>query len=304
MNNSNYHKQVALLISVIPEIALESRFALHGGTAINLFDRDMPRLSVDVDLTYIPIEDRETSFNNISEALKYIKYRIEKRLYGSRVEHKEELHKLLVSRNDAMIKIEVSQIVRGILGSTTEKNLCEKAQERFNTFCSINIVPIGQLYGGKVCAAMDRQHPRDIFDVKQLLQKEGFTKEIKEGFLFRLLSSDRSIQDILFPNLKDQRLAMANQFTGMTECQFTYEEYEIEREAMVKRVHASITEKDKLFILSFKDLTPDWSVYNFEEYPSIQWKLLNLEKLKASNPLKHMELFDNLKTKLSTLFQI
>ena len=173
MSNHHYHKQVALLISVIPEIALDLRFALHGGTAINLFHRDMPRLSVDIDLTYIPIEDRETSFTNISVALTNIKSSIEKRLQGSSVEHKAELHKLLISNNDAMIKIEVSQIVRGLLGSVTEKILCEKAQNIFDTFCSINVLSNGQLYGGKVCAAMDRQHPRDIFDVKQLLQEEG-----------------------------------------------------------------------------------------------------------------------------------
>lgn len=300
MSNNKYHQQVALLISVIPEIALEPRFALHGGTAINLFDRDMPRLSVDIDLTYIPIEDRDVSFKNISEALIKIKSSIEKRLQGSRVEHKMEMHKLLVSHNDAIIKVEVSQIVRGILGAVTEKILCRKAQEKFDTFCSINIVPNGQLYGGKVCAAMDRQHPRDIFDVKQLLQKQGFTKEIKEGFLFRLLSADRSIQDVLFPNLQDQRLAMTNQFDGMSEEQFSYEEYEYVRETMVKTVQASITEEDKLFILSYKNCIPDWSIYNFEAYPSIKWKLQNLEKIKTTNPAKHKELYDSLKKKLNS----
>lgn len=301
MSNNNYHKQVALLLSVIPEIALEQRFALHGGTAINLFDRDMPRLSVDIDLTYIPIEDRENSFNNISEALIKIKASIEKRLQGSRVEHKLELHKLLVSHNDAMIKIEVSQIVRGILGKVSEKLLCKKAQEIFDKFCSINVVPKGQLYGGKVCAAMDRQHPRDLFDIKQLLQHEGFTKEIKEGFLFRLLSSDRSIQDVLFPNLQDQRLAMTNQFAGMSNELFTYEEFEFSREAMLKEVHASITEEDKLFILGFKNGLPNWSIYNFEAYLSIKWKLQNLEKIKATNLAKHKELYDNLKRKLDAI---
>lgn len=300
MSNNKYHKQVALLISVIPEIALEPRFALHGGTAINLFDRDMPRLSVDIDLTYVPIEGRDVSFKNISEALIKIKSSIEKRLQGSRVEHKMEMHKLLVSHNDAMIKIEVSQIVRGILGAVTEKILCKKAQEKFDTFSSINIVPNGQLYGGKVCAAMDRQHPRDIFDVKQLLQKQGFTKEIKEGFLFRLLSADRSIQDVLFPNLQDQRLAMTNQFVGMSEEQFSYEEYEYVRETMVNTVQASITEEDKLCILGFKNCTPDWSIYNFEAYPSIKWKLQNLEIIKTTNPLKHAALYDSLKKKLNS----
>lgn len=301
MSNHHYHKQVALLISIIPEIALDHRFALHGGTAINLFHRDMPRLSVDVDLTYIPIEDRETSFTNISVALTNIKSTIEKRLQGSRVEHKVELHKLLVSHNDAIIKIEVSQIVRGTLGAVTEKMLCKKAQEKFDTFCSINIVPNGQLYGGKVCAAMDRQHPRDIFDVKHLMQREGFTKEIKEGFLFRLLSSDRSIQDVLFPNLQDQRLAMSNQFAGMSEEDFSYEEYEFVRATMIKTVQASITAEDKLFILGFKDVIPDWSIYNFEAYPSIKWKLQNLEKIKASNPAKHKELYTLLKSKLDAI---
>ena len=301
MSNNHYHKQVALLISVIPEIALDHRFALHGGTAINLFHRDMPRLSVDVDLTYIPIEDRETSFTNISVALTNIKSTIEKRLQGSRVEHKVELHKLLVSHNDAIIKIEVSQIVRGALGAVTEKMLCKKAQEKFDTFCSINIVPNGQLYGGKVCAAMDRQHPRDIFDVKHLMQREGFTKEIKEGFLFRLLSSDRSIQDVLFPNLQDQRLAMSNQFAGMSEEDFSYEEYEFVRATMIKTVQASITAEDKLFILGFKDVIPDWSIYNFEAYPSIKWKLQNLEKIKASNPAKQKELYTLLKSKLDAI---
>jgi hypothetical protein len=212
-----------------------------------------------------------------------------------------ELHKLLVSHNDAIIKIEVSQIVRGALGAVTEKMLCKKAQEKFDTFCSINIVPNGQLYGGKVCAAMDRQHPRDIFDVKHLMQREGFTKEIKEGFLFRLLSSDRSIQDVLFPNLQDQRLAMSNQFAGMSEEDFSYEEYEFVRATMIKTVQASITAEDKLFILGFKDVIPDWSIYNFEAYPSIKWKLQNLEKIKASNPAKQKELYTLLKSKLDAI---
>jgi predicted nucleotidyltransferase component of viral defense system len=301
MSNNNYHKQVALLISVIPEIALDPSFALHGGTAINLFDRDMPRLSVDIDLTYVPIEDRDTSFKNISEALIKIKNRIEKRLQGSRVEHKQELHKLIVAHNDAIIKIEVSQIIRGVIGVVEEKTLCTKAQEKFDTFCSINIVPNGQLYGGKVCAAMDRQHPRDIFDVKHLMQREGFTKEIKEGFLYRLLSSDRSIQDVLFPNLQDQRLAMDNQFAGMSEEQFNYEEYEFVREMMVKTLQVSITEEDKSFILGFKNCIPDWSIYNFEAYPSVNWKLRNLEKIKTTNPAKHKELYDGLKRKLDAI---
>ena len=55
--NKKYSDQVALLMSVIPAVAEESCFALKGGTAINLFIRDLPRLSVDIDLTYLPVAD-------------------------------------------------------------------------------------------------------------------------------------------------------------------------------------------------------------------------------------------------------
>lgn len=140
-----------------------------------------------------------------------------------------------------------------------------------------------------------------LFDMKQLFQNEGFTQEIKAGFLFRLLSSDRSIQDILFPNLQDQRLAMINQFAGMSEQQFTTEEYEFVRESMIKKVQNSLTEEDKLFILAFKNVAPGWSTYNFEAYPSIKWKQLNLEKMKANNSAKHNEMYNSLKRKLNEI---
>jgi len=62
-----YRAQVDLLLQTIPFIAEENIFALHGGTAINLFVRDMPRLSVDIDLTYLPIDNRKKALSNISE---------------------------------------------------------------------------------------------------------------------------------------------------------------------------------------------------------------------------------------------
>jgi hypothetical protein len=177
----------------------------------------------------------------------------------------------------------------------------QKAQIEFEAFCTIDIVPIGQLYGGKICAALDRQHPRDLFDVKYLLNNEGFTNEVKEGFLFRLLSSDRPINEVLFPNFLDQRPAMENQFSGMTEEDFSYEEYEIVRERMVRTVHESLTDQDKQFILSVKNLTPDWSIYPFEKFPAITWKLQNLQKLKEKNSDKHKEQYRSLEQKLNSI---
>src|ERR1700723_3271222 len=73
-----YRNQVALLVRILPLVAEESCFALKGGTAINLFVRDMPRLSVDIDLTYVPVEPRAESLVAINAAMKRIVARVQK----------------------------------------------------------------------------------------------------------------------------------------------------------------------------------------------------------------------------------
>ncbi|WP_338356037.1 nucleotidyl transferase AbiEii/AbiGii toxin family protein [Yeosuana marina] len=292
---NNYKNQVRLLLNVIPEVAKEKCFALHGGTAINLFVRNMSRLSVDIDLTYIPIEDRTTSFTNINNALGEIKKRLNIIFPNLLVVHEKDKLKLQISNKQALIKIEVNQGIRGLIGDPSTLVLCDKAQEEFDAFCSIQGVSIGQLYGGKIVASLDRQHPRDLFDAKDLLENEGFTEDIKEGFLFTLLSSKRPMKEVLFPNLIDQEQAFANQFMGMTEKPFSYADFEQTREKLVKVVREGLTETDKTFIISFENTSPDWSIYDFEKFPAIQWKLQNLLALRKSNPGKHSENMKELK---------
>jgi predicted nucleotidyltransferase component of viral defense system len=293
-----YRRKVELLIKVIPFIREVDCFALHGGTAINLFVRDMPRLSVDIDLTYIPIEDRETSLRKISEALEAIKDKIESRIPGVRVQHKQEVAKLLILLQGLDVKLEVNLVGRGLIGDGKEMMLCNKAQSDFEAFVSIPVVPLGQLYGGKICAALDRQHPRDIFDVKYLLDNEGFSDEVRKGFIYCLIGSDRPIHEVIIPNFQDQRSALSTQFSGMSDDEFSYEEYEAVRERLVKVVHENLTDRDKTFLLSFKNAEPDWTIYDFEKFPSIQWKLRNLNNLKTNNSVKHQQQYDLLKGKL------
>jgi len=294
---ANYKTQVSLLLSILPEVGKEDCFALHGGTAINLFVRDMPRLSVDIDLTYIPVKDRATSFSNISQALLRIKATVEAIIPNTQITHREKELKLLIATKQAQIKLEVSQVMRGNIAPASEMALCEKAQNEFDAFCSIPVITIGQLYGGKICAALDRQHPRDLFDVKHLLENEGFANEIKTGFLFCLLGNKRPINEMLYPNLLDQRAAMANQFDGMSDEPFTYKDFEATRNLLVQTIHENLTDVDKQFLLSFESGTPDWSLYNFENYPAVQWKLQNLQKLKETNAEKHSAQLKELKSK-------
>jgi predicted nucleotidyltransferase component of viral defense system len=296
-----YRQQVSLLLSVLPEVAKEKCFALHGGTAINLFVRNMPRLSVDIDLTYLPIEDRETSIKRIAEALERIKANIEKVVPGVRIKSRLTDGKLQIAANKADVKLEVNLTNRGLIAEPKEMPLCGKAQTTFEAFCTIPVVSIGQLFGGKIIAALDRQHPRDLFDVKYMLATEGFTEEIKEGFLLFLLCSDRPINEVIAPNFQDQRSTLANQFSGMSDETFSYEEYESIRENLVSTIHKNLTDRDKEFLLSFKNISPDWKIYDFQRFPAINWKLKNLEKLKTNNPNKHSELYQMLKDKLAGL---
>lgn len=298
---ATYRKQVALLLNVLPEVAKEKCFALHGGTAINLFVRNMPRLSVDIDLTYLPIEDRVTSLKNIAEALERIKSSIEKIIPKVRVTHREGVGKLQIAVPGAEIKVEVNLVNRGTLAEPGKMPLCEKAQNDFEVFCEMPVVPFGQLFGGKIIAALDRQHPRDLFDIKYLLQNEGFSEQVKEGFLLLLLCSDKPINELFTPNFKDQQLAMQNQFAGMSDEPFSYEEYEAARKALLKTIRENINGKDKKFLLSVKNITPDWGIYDFARFPALSWKLINLQKLKDKSPDKHRELYAILEKKLADL---
>lgn len=296
---SNYKNQVALLLQVLPEVAKEKCFALHGGTAINLFIRDMPRLSVDIDLTYAPLEDRNTSFQKIIAALGNIKVNLDKILSGAEITVKEKALKLQITTAKAQIKLEVSQINRGMLDELVELPLCDKAQDKFDAFCVISVVSMGQLYGGKICAALDRQHPRDLFDIKYLLENEGFTDDMKKGFILLLLSSKRPLNEMLQPNLIDQREAMVNHFEGMSSEPFTYEDFEKTRVKLIVTIRQNLTANDKKFLISFSNLTPDWTVYDFQRFPAVQWKLQNLTNLKSSN----LEKFNASNTALKELLK-
>jgi len=293
--NEVYKKQVRLLLDVLPEVAKEECFAMHGGTAINLFVRDMPRLSVDVDLTYVEIAERKETLDGINAALIRIKERLEGLRPLMRVQHKESVCKLQLDEHGVMVKIEVNMVGRGLIGEATKAPLCESAQEQFDAFCAMPLVPLSQLYGGKICAALDRQHPRDLFDVKLLLDNEGFTAEIKRGLLFGLVSSNRPTFELLDPHLLDQRTAFENQFEGMSAIEFSYDDYEETRLQLIETVKTSLNERDRAFLLSFNGLEPDWSIYDFKEFPSVKWKLLNLEKFRQNKPEIYQQQIDALK---------
>ena len=203
---------------------------------------------------------------------------------------KPETSKLLCEYRGRQIKIEVNQTKRGVVGGDVVcKAVCDKAQDEFGLYCEATIVPMTQLYGGKIAAALSRQHPRDLFDVKYM---EYPFEQTREGLLFCLLGSDRPIHESFVPSLIDQHDALVNQFDGMSDIPFTYEEFEQTRDELTRKVDALLTPEDKSFLLSFESSEPDWEHFEFgyfQDYPSVKWKLQNLLKLKSQNPTKLKE---------------
>ena len=225
-------KQVELLLRVAPEISKIEEFALHGGTAINLFYHNMPRLSVDIDLTYIPIDNRTNDLRSISLLLNKLSGKLQKTIPSIQIRSKnaeDNEEKLFCRIENNEIKIEVNTINRGIIDRAEPHILCNAAQVRFNTFFEMNLVPIHQLFGGKMLAALDQQHPRDIFDTMQMLNNIGLTDRIMKGFLFCLLSSNRPFAELLRPNLINQANVIESRFKGMTETPFNLQLFDFEK---------------------------------------------------------------------------
>ena len=297
LDSSNiYYQQVRLLLEVLPYINDEECFALKGGTAINMFVRDMPRLSVDIDLVYLPIEDRISSLKHIAESLERIAQKIGKSLRGSKVYRLEQrgdgtLSKLQVEKEGVRIKIETSPVMRGTVKEPTVQMVSEKVEEAFG-FAETLVVHHDDLYAGKICAALDRQHPRDFFDVRGLLDNEGVSDSLMDVFIVYLISSSQPIIKLLQPNLIDISHVFEEQFVGMTTEPVELKLLTDTREELIKLLHQKLTAGHKAFLLGFKRGDPDWGILPFEnidQLPSVRWKMLNLEKMDKSKRSEALE---------------
>jgi predicted nucleotidyltransferase component of viral defense system len=284
-----FYNQVDLLLRILPEIAKDTNFALHGGTAINMFIFNMPRLSVDIDLTWVPFGDRAEDMEGIKNGLIALSSRLSRTLSGIKIlepQNEGDELKLYCSRMGVTVKVEVNTINRGVLGSTVKMPLREKAQTVFGYFIEMQLVPVHQLFGGKLVAALDRQHPRDLFDCRHIFNSEVDTNSIVKGLVFCMLSSKRPFHELLQPHFIDQRPVFNSQFSGMTNDTFTWEMFEEARLEIVAKVKLMLSPANKELLRSFAAGKPVWVDEDWSVYPGIRWKLQNILKLKASNKVK------------------
>lgn len=296
-HDNPYHPQVVLVMDVLPFVAAERCFALKGGTAINLFVRDLPRLSVDIDLTYVPVQERAISLAEVGAALERMASSIEGQSKGIRVDRTRvegAVVKLVAWRGRVRVKIEVSPVLRGCVREPALRGVSPAVEAEFG-YIEVPVVHLDDLYAGKLCAALDRQHPRDLFDVQQLLQHEGITESLLEVFVIYLVSGDRSLADMLAPNRQPLATIFEEQFRGMVLTAVTVHDLEQTRDTMMALIRSKLTERQRQFLLSFKLGEPDWelvSLTGVAELPAVKWKLQNIRLMK---PEKHAQALERLR---------
>lgn len=179
-----------------------------------------------------------------------------------------------------------------------ELGLSRKAQDRFRTYSNVLCLSFEDLYAGKFCAALDRQHPRDLFDVKVLLENEGFSDRLRKTFIVYLISNNRPIAELINPNRLDIKELFQKEFSGMVEEAVSYDELIDVRETLIELIVSSFTKDERDFLISFKEGEPNWDLLgldNVEFMPAIQWKLRNIKKMSSE---KHIESLRILKCKL------
>lgn len=281
-----------LLTQVAPLVLADKVFALKGGTAINLFVRDMPRLSVDLDLVFTDHTlTREEALGKINEAVKSAGERLKKRGFQTHVATVADAGetKLFVRREKLEVKVEVNFVLRGTVHPVRPASLTAKAKEVLQADLELPLLSIEDLYGGKLVAAMDRQHPRDLFDVMELFRHEGITRAIRGSFVAYLAAHNRPIHEVLFPNLRDVSGEYEGTFKGMTAEPVELKALLAARERMVKELQAGLDAAEREFLVSLAKNEPKWDlldIAHLEQMPGVRWKLENLDRLAKANPKK------------------
>ncbi len=294
---ARYHEQVRLLVSLLPFLSDEPCFALKGGTAINLFVQPLPRLSVDIDLAYLPLEPRDEALRRCREALQRLAETFSARLLGVRAElqdnRRDEL-RILVRRGRSQVKVEVSPVLRGTLHPPQERDVVEAVEDDYG-FAAVRVVSLPDLYGGKICAALDRQHPRDLFDVKLLLNQSGLGRSVFEGFLVYLLGHPRPLNEVINPRLKALDDVYRQEFVGMARADIPLQQLENARHELLTRLGQLMTDEDVRFLMSFKQGAPAWALLahsSVDRLPAVRWKLANIQKMGADKHRQSLELLE------------
>jgi len=287
--NQNYIDTVRLLLAIAPAVFASGRFAMKGGTALNLFVQEMPRLSVDIDLVFVDHRlDRQAALNDIAMELAVVQATLTRQGYRAHLPATAQGDdvKLVVSTGAAQVKVEVNAVFRGTALPVEHHTLVDNAQNLFTTDLAVPVLATAELYGSKLVAAMDRQHPRDIFDAMHMLRRFGWQTEFIDCFVVYLAGHNRPVHEVLFPKIKPLEPTFTNEFAGMTREAIELSELLQMQARLLQELPQQLTTAHREFLLSLVRGDPAWELLpmqHLSELPAVQWKLMNLSHLKKNN---------------------
>jgi len=302
--DKTYINTVRLLLEVAPSIFKSEHFAIKGGTALNLFLQDMPRLSVDIDVVYTDhSKDRKQATSRIAEALKVADVELSQLGFQSELSmtNGAEESKLFIRKGQVLVKVEVNHVFRGTVLPVIKQTLSEKACNLFTTELTLPMLQADELYGSKLVAALDRQHPRDLFDMRILQLSHELPEQLMDCFVCYIAGHNRPIHEVIFSRDMDISMAYHSEFQGMTNDPMPLDDLLETRRWIRESLVPSLSVEHKRFLLSLVKLEPDWSLIScphLQDLPAVKWKLQNLEKLKKRNPGKFKLQEDELSEKL------
>jgi hypothetical protein len=305
-----YLETVRLLLAIAPTVFASGRFAMKGGTALNLFVQDMPRLSVDIDVVYVDHRpDREAALKTISAELAVMKAVLKSKGYRATLPKNTQGDevKLVVGNDATQVKVEVNFVFRGSVLPVETRSLVATAQDLFTTDVALPMLATAELYGSKLVAAMDRQHPRDIFDVLHMLDHFDWQEPFVDCFVAYLAGHNRPVHEVLFPGTKPLEPAFSNEFVGMTREEVSLEALQAVQARLIAELPKQLTEQHRSFLLSLVRAEPDWAAAPFvhlQDMPALKWKVFNLAQLKKRNPIKFRTQADELAARLDNASMI
>jgi hypothetical protein len=195
--------------------------------------------------------------------------------------------KLIVENDKSQVKIEVNTVFRGTVLPIERRPLNARTRDLFGVEFDAPILARDELYAGKLVAALDRQHPRDIFDVWQLYESGGLTDGMVECFVVYLAGHNRPPHEVLFGNDQEIAAEYERAFAGMTEVPCSLDTLLDTRAQMRHELPLRLTARHRQFLSGLVRAEPDWSLTpcpHAAELPALRWKLANLETFRKRRP--------------------
>jgi hypothetical protein len=296
-------KTAELMLAALPRIFDAENFALKGGAAINMFYSDMGRISknIDIGLTKPNLSRAEASeivANELPKILNRLAFiGLKKRVIA---EDKVRMTTQIAVSNysdDVELTIDISYNSSGTLYPISTRRIGETARKEFEVDFSIPVEAEAEVYAAKICAAIERQYPKDLFDVRDMLYTKKFTPQIMDCVIYFLTGVAggipahriRTVYDMLVTPSENLATRFEQQIPGLTSKPVTIEDLEQTRKELLELLCRSLTDQHKQFLLSFMQLDPDWNLFPFpqlQNLPAMQLRLLDLHKIKLANPKK------------------